>query len=315
MESIKKLQGIVKNATDKLESTLLYEGLLSAIEKVSNKVTDLSKKTDKAFNEVLKDMQRLYEKHIMLDNRVRKIEKRKVRDGKTPIKGKDYFTTEEVEEVRESVKEVVKKEVDEEVEQKIKVVKEEIKPEVTPVKGEDYFTETEIVEIKKEVTPVKGVDYRDGKDGETKIVKEVVTKEKELSGEQYIEKIENSRRKLDASAIKNLPDSVKKGVTRIGTRAVQLFTKLLDTPDSIEAGKYLKGSDDGLRLEFGEVVGGSVLPIYEEAQEPQEGLMYINSISNEIKVYYSGVWRTLHTIDVSGEGIGFMEIGNDFIVS
>lgn len=59
--------------------------------------------------------------------------------GDTPEKGKDYFTTREINEFISAA---------------------------TPIKGKDYFTSSEIREFKKQVTPVKGEDYFDGKDGE-----------------------------------------------------------------------------------------------------------------------------------------------------
>lgn len=63
-------------------------------------------------------------------------------DGYTPVKGKDYFTPDEIKEL-------------------IKIC--------TPKKGKDYFTEKELTNIVKICTPKKGVDYYegyDGKDGE-----------------------------------------------------------------------------------------------------------------------------------------------------
>jgi hypothetical protein len=59
--------------------------------------------------------------------------------GYTPVKGKDYFTDEEIE---------------------------DFKSTVTPVSGIDYFTDEEIEEFKKNVTPVKGFDYFDGEKGD-----------------------------------------------------------------------------------------------------------------------------------------------------
>lgn len=63
-------------------------------------------------------------------------------DGKTPQKGIDYFTKQEIESFKKSS---------------------------TPVKGRDYFTPKETASFKKEMTPVKGKDYFDGKDGYTPI--------------------------------------------------------------------------------------------------------------------------------------------------
>lgn len=70
--------------------------------------------------------------------------------GKTPIKGEDYMTPEE-----------------------LQSLKEEILKEATPEKFKDYFTDEELTYImgeiktalKDEVTPQKGVHYFDGEDG------------------------------------------------------------------------------------------------------------------------------------------------------
>jgi hypothetical protein len=59
--------------------------------------------------------------------------------GYTPVKGKDYFTDEEID---------------------------DFKTTVTPTSGIDYFTDEEIEEFKKDITPVKGTDYFDGEKGE-----------------------------------------------------------------------------------------------------------------------------------------------------
>lgn len=76
----------------------------------------------------------------------------KGQDGKTPEKGKDYFTEEEIA---------------------------EFKAEISPIKYQDYFTDEEVEfflgkvyravmkdvgDIREEITPRKGVDYRDGED-------------------------------------------------------------------------------------------------------------------------------------------------------
>jgi len=57
--------------------------------------------------------------------------------GDTPVKGKDYFTEEDISDFLRKT---------------------------TPVKGKDYFTVSDVDDFKKEITPVKGVDYHDGID-------------------------------------------------------------------------------------------------------------------------------------------------------
>ncbi len=63
-------------------------------------------------------------------------------DGKTPQKGQDYFTPDEINQFKE---------------------------EIRPRKGEHYFTLQEIEDFKKQVIPIKGVHYKDGEDGKTPI--------------------------------------------------------------------------------------------------------------------------------------------------
>jgi hypothetical protein len=58
--------------------------------------------------------------------------------GDKPVLGIDYFTEEQIINIKESI---------------------------TPVKGADYFTKEELDEIKQAIKPIKGVDYFDGTDG------------------------------------------------------------------------------------------------------------------------------------------------------
>ena len=60
-------------------------------------------------------------------------------DGYTPVKGKDYFTNQEVDNIVNRAK---------------------------PIKGRDYFTDDEAQELIRLATPVKGIDYKDGEQGE-----------------------------------------------------------------------------------------------------------------------------------------------------
>lgn len=80
--------------------------------------------------------------------------------GRTPVKGKDYFTKAEINEFKIDVTPV--KGSDYFTEREIK----QFKKEVTPIKGSDYLTKEEIENFKKWVTPKKGVDYFDGLPGQ-----------------------------------------------------------------------------------------------------------------------------------------------------
>lgn len=141
--------------------------------------------------------------------------------GYTPVRGKDYFTKQDIEFLKKLS--TPKKGKDyftkEEISQFIKLVTpiigkdfftaadiEKIKKSVKPKKGVDYFSKEDIEIIKKAVTPRKGFDYFDGKPGEkgkdgsslelsVDIVKKIVKMIEQLQG--------NDR--LDYRKLKNIP--------------------------------------------------------------------------------------------------------------
>lgn len=116
-------------------------------------------------------------------------------EGKTPVRGEDYLTEEEMQQIRAEA--TPQKGVhytdgqdgrdgytpvrgvdyldDEELA--------DIKARSMPVKGKDYFTPQEVAEFKRSITPRKGVDYRDGSDGANPDPKEVLAFFKSLKGE------------------------------------------------------------------------------------------------------------------------------------
>lgn len=147
---------------------------------------------------------------------VEAVEAQKGDDGYTPIKGVDYFTDAELEEIKKTIRPI--KGVDysdgKDGENGINGS--------TPVKGIDYLTDQEVKAIKEELRPVKGVDYtdgvdgkngadgvngKDGVDGKTEIVK------KELADGDYqriargLEKLK-AKDKLSVSALKDFKKEV-----------------------------------------------------------------------------------------------------------
>lgn len=98
-------------------------------------------------------------------------------DGYSPIKGQDYFTQDEINEIKE---------------------------EIRPIKGQDYFTGEEIEAIKQEITPIKGKDYFDGKNGkdadEDKIVNAVIAKlpKQTLIEKKFGEKIDKVKKEIES---------------------------------------------------------------------------------------------------------------------
>lgn len=166
---------------------------------------------------------------------VKKYKGKDGKDGYTPVKNKDYFDGKDG------------------------------KDGYTPIKGIDYFDGEDgrdgkdgkdgkdAKSIKGEkgdpgYTPIKGKDYFDGKDGVTK----VVTKEKNLSGQDIVEKIEELKGedRLDVEKLKGLEKIVQWARAGIGT--IFSFTELTDTPSSYEgkANNYIKVKDDETGLEF-----------------------------------------------------------------
>lgn len=89
----------------------------------------------------VKSLKPTIEKHASTTEKMSKfLEEMKGEPGYTPIKGKDYFTQEELNEMRR---------------------------QVTPKRGRDYMTLSDIRTFVKHITPVKGKHYKDGEPGYT----------------------------------------------------------------------------------------------------------------------------------------------------
>lgn len=106
-------------------------------------------------------------------NGIQGIPGRKGEDGKTPVKGRDYFTEDEVKEIAELAR---------------------------PRRGKDYLTNSEMEIIKSALKPIAGIDYpvpTNGKDGT------------EIEGKDIVQKINDLEitldKQIDAKHIKNLP--------------------------------------------------------------------------------------------------------------
>lgn len=114
------------------------------------------------------------------------------KDATTPRKGKDYFTAVEVEEFKASVTPV--KGVD-------------YSDGATPIKGTDYFTEADIKEFLSRATPIKGIHYRDGTDGTPGEKGADGTK---ITAEQIRSKLESLKgsARLSVKAIKGLEEKL-----------------------------------------------------------------------------------------------------------
>lgn len=95
-----------------------------------------------------------------------------MRDGVTPIAGRDYFTETEISlflKAATPVKGVdyyTKKEIADVMIAATPVKGRDYDDGRTPIYGKDYFTETDVQEFLQKVTPIKGIHYKDGADGE-----------------------------------------------------------------------------------------------------------------------------------------------------
>ena len=99
------------------------------------------------------------------------IQEMKHHDGKTPVKGVDYFTEKEADEFL--ARATPKVGTDYFTAKDIESFKKAVTPVkgtdytdgYTPVKGTDYFTDEEVRAFLQKVTPIKGVHYTDGAQG------------------------------------------------------------------------------------------------------------------------------------------------------
>lgn len=169
--------------------------------------------------------------------------------GKTPVKGVDYFTDEDVQEITEKVQKLIKP----------------AKDGKTPVKGVDYFTDKDVADFIKEVVPLfpKGKDGAKGKDGKdakidydviAEMVLEMIPKPKDGKDgspdtpEQIKEKLLKAGLSFDdlkeSSNIKNILDTIK-NLSSKTVSLVELDDVDLSDLTKNEQGKYVLGGGGG----------------------------------------------------------------------
>ncbi len=148
----------------------------------------------------------------------------------TPVKGKDYFTKDEQEDFLKKATPVKGKHYRDGIDGN------------TPVKGIDYF------DGEDGKTPIKGVDYEDGKDGSPDTPTQIREKLETLTGED----------RLDAKAIKNLPEFIKEKGPLFFNKAVKRLASLLDVNISSPSnGQVLKYNSTTGKWENGVGGGGA----------------------------------------------------------
>lgn len=58
-------------------------------------------------------------------------------------------------------------------------------------------------------------------------------------------------------------------------------------------------------------------PIKQVSSDPasaKDGSMIVNTVTNEMKVYYGGVWQVLHTLTASSPSFYLLEDGTSFFL-
>lgn len=184
---------------------------------------------------------------LQLSHNGKELPEIKMQDGKTPVKGKDYFTAKEIERFLKAV--TPKKGKDYFTKKEIREIAKIAKPILnkdyfiedgkTPVKGKDYFTEKEITDFLLKVTPIKGVHYKDGAPGEPGKPGRDGTA---ISAIEVRDKLESltGRDRLSMRAIRGLEEELKNlgsmKAERVGGMPIGMGATL--NPSGVIAGSY-----------------------------------------------------------------------------
>ena len=217
VENTEAVQGLHSSIKDKTVEIEGFTGVIKSLKKTNEAIENQPEKVVRKIEEVksanlisnklLKDIRdkktpepKEFPKEMEVTIKGIKVITFKGDDGKTPKKGVDYYTPNEVEQIK---KEVTPKKGDD---------YNDGEAGKTPKKGVDYFTEKEIVQFKKEVTPKKGVDYRDGEDGYTpkKNVDYFDGKDADPIDEKKLEK------RVIKEILKKIPDITQDTMNQVG---------------------------------------------------------------------------------------------------
>lgn len=136
-----------------------------------------------------------------------------VRDGKTPVKGIDYFTDDEVATLirlatpRKGKDYFTSKDIKDIVKLCIPKKGKDYKDGITPKKGKDYFTDSEIKEFMELIRPIKGIHYKDGEPGNPG---KPGTPASAITGSQIVDKLVNLSKteQLPINAIRGLREAL-----------------------------------------------------------------------------------------------------------
>lgn len=163
------------------------------------------------------------------------------------------------------------------------------------------------LDLKDGKTPIAGVDFplpkdgKDGKDGESIIGPPGSSGKDGADGspdtpEQIRDKLTTLKKedRLSKDAIKGLDEYLDRSNVQ----------KLLDALWQRTQFLINRGSTTTTTS----VTGSSLVNISDPDPTPQEGLLTINSLTNEMKVYYLGAWRLLHTL-AAADSFYLMEDG------
>ena len=235
-----------KEVNDNLEALIVQtqkndnKDELEAIAKVNLDTKNVIKKGNKEVVGAIKELKpREVNGTEVINSLIKLFKGDKGDDGKTPQKGVDYFTDEEVENIIKSVLKQIPTPKDG-------------KDGYTPIKGKDYF------DGKDGYTPIKDKDYFDGKDGLDGedavvdydfVIKEVVKKLPKIEKKKdktIKDLVEELKGKISFNDLKDLPLSFKQAARDYD------FLELKDVPKSYSGkrGNILVVDDDERGLKF-----------------------------------------------------------------
>jgi len=138
----------------------------------------------------------------------------------------------------------------------------------TPKKGKDFFTKQDVEQLVTMI--VNRVDLGD------EILEKAIARIPTIKGDKgdppeldntlvdalyALMEARTNEARLDAKAIKNLDDHIQSVSSVVRSYAAQEFRYLIDTPDTIIAGEYVRGTSDGIKLEFGDPLKATALTV------------------------------------------------------
>ncbi len=291
-------------------------------------LNELDTSIEVAKQEIEENVQRKIEASLSREVLDEVLEYKRGEDGKTPEKGKEYYTEEEKEELIEEVlgrirlpedgknadEDAILERLIEKIPPPQEIVLPEVKDGYTPQAGVDYPTEDQIRAMIATELDYLVANIPKGKvitkEEVTKIVNSIKSKidwkENARDIARALETLKGNDA-LDYNALKNKPDLANRPRTLHrggggGVESVVAGTGV--TVDNTDPANPIVSSSSGVQL------------VTSDPASATEGTLIVNTTTNEMKIYYGGTWQVLHTLTpASGVGIGTMIIGSTFVVA